>query len=298
MYLQQIQFSAMGTRCDLQLYTASQRQARQVRDIVIADVSRLEKRYSRYLPGSYLSEINRCAAGGGSISVDEETAGLLNYADTCYRESGGLFDISSGVLRKLWAKDQLKNGLPDAAAIAVLLDRVGWQKLQWTGSQLTFTQAGMELDMGGIVKEYAADRSCNLCRENGIEYGLVNLGGDIAIIGPHADGSPWNIAVRHPSDPSVPLTTLQLSSGALASSGDYERCVMIADKRYGHIINPITGWPTHELVAVSVHADFCLVAGSAATIGMLKEHAGKTWLAELGLSHVWMDVDGDSFVDF
>jgi thiamine biosynthesis lipoprotein len=294
-YLYQFKFFAMGTNCELQLYSPSARLARQVRDVIVADVHRLEKKYSRYLSESLLSNINRCAAQGGVIQVDEETAALLNYADTCHRESDGLFDISSGILRKIWAKDQLQAGLPDPAALAAVMKNVGWHKLRWTGTELCFPVAGMELDLGGIVKEYAADRSCNQCREHGIEFGLVNLGGDIAIVGPHADESPWQIAIRHPAQHSTALKMIELSNGALASSGDYERHVIIDNKRYGHIINAHTGWPTQALVAVSVQADFCLVAGSAATIGMLKESEGKIWLTQLGLPHLWMDHEGKSF---
>jgi thiamine biosynthesis lipoprotein len=153
----------------------------------------------------------------------------------------------------------------------------------------------MALDLGGIVKEYAADRSCTLCKEHGIAHGLINLGGDIAVIGPHVNGEPWQIAIRHPTKADASLAILLLSSGALASSGDYERFQIIDGQRYGHIINPLTGWPTRDLVAVSVQADFCLVAGSAATIAMLKENKGKRWLRELGLKHLWMDARGRSF---
>jgi len=298
MSLHQFRFQAMGTCCELQLYADSSRQARQVREQVTADVSRLEKKYSRYLERSFLSEMNRCAGTGGSITVDEETAALLNYADTCFRESGGLFDISSGVLEKLWRPDQHQRGLPNPMTIAGMLETVGWQKVRWSNPELGFSVPGMALDLGGIVKEYAADRACTICREQGIRHGLINLGGDIAIVGPHADGTPWQIAIRHPMQKDAALTTLALSSGALASSGDYERCVIIDGRRYGHIINPLTGWPTRELVAVSVHADFCLVAGSAATIAMLKETAGKRWLRQLGLPHLWMDSAGRSRVNF
>ena len=127
------------------------------------DVERLEQRYSRYRDTSLLSQINRVAAAGGSIEVDDETAGLLDYAATCYRESDGLFDITSGLLR---TRLEFRVGrLPEPAQIEALLAAVGWDKVRWEPPLLSFPIPGMEIDFGGIVKEYAADRAAALCRE-------------------------------------------------------------------------------------------------------------------------------------
>ncbi len=150
----------------------------------------------------------------------------------------------------------------------------------------------MELDFGGIVKEYAADRAVSLCWEAGIQHGFVNLGGDIKIIGPRPEQQPWCIGIRHPHFPNTTLKNILLTSGALASSGDYERCIRINNIRYGHVLNPHTGWPVQHLSAVSVVAEFCVLAGSAATIAMLKADAGPQWLHELGLAHLWVDAQG------
>lgn len=283
-------FAAMGSPCEVKLYAPSRAAARRIAAAVMAEVERLERRYSRYRDDSFLAEINRVAAVGGRIAVDPETSGLLDYVATCHRESDGLFDITSGVLRQVWRFKQ--KSLPDPAALAAVLGRVGWQRLRWRSPWLEFTVAGMELDFGGAVKEYAVDRAAALCWEAGVQHGLVNLGGDIKIIGPHPDGSPWSIAIRHPRDPTSSIRTLALRHGALASSGDYERCLVIDGVRYGHILNPKSGWPVRHLAAVSVAADFCVVAGSASTIAMLKEEAGPSWLEALGLAHFWVDVSG------
>ena len=284
-------FQAMGTRCETQLYAKGAEPAARAAAAVQADVERLEARYSRYRDTSFLSRINRVAASGGSIAVDAETAHLLDYAATCHAESGGLFDITSGVLRRAW---NFKSGqLPEPHAVQTLLGHVGWNKLRWHSPHtLEFPEPGLELDFGGVVKEYAADRAATLCREHGAEHALINLGGDIRVAGPHPDDSPWRIAIRDPRTAGSVLQTLELFSGALASSGDYERCIEIDGVRYGHILNPLTGWPVRHMAAVSVAADFCVVAGSAATIGMLLEHKGAQWLQQLGLPHIWLDVNG------
>jgi thiamine biosynthesis lipoprotein len=284
-------FKAMGSPCEIQIYAASQPAAERIAGTAIADIHRLEARYSRYRADSFLSEINRMAAGGGSISVDEETSGLLNYAATCYRESDGLFDITSGILRRAWRFD--RGALPDEAEVHRLLERVGWDKLRWMPPVLEFPVPGMEIDFGGVVKEYAVDRAAVIYREAGARHGFVNLGGDIRIIGPHPDRRPWRIGIRHPRCPGALIQTLSLHAGGLASSGDYERCITVDGVRYGHILNPRTGWPVRHLASVSVVGDLCVVAGSASTIAMLKEDGGPAWLESLGLPHFWVDVHGN-----
>lgn len=284
-------FKAMGSPCDIQLYAPNKTLAKQVADTVIADVQRLEQRYSRYRADSELSAINRVAAEGGSINVDAETESLLNYADTCYQQSDGLFDVSSGILRRAWRFDS--GQLPEKASIDALLANIGWQKLRWHAPVLEFLQAGMELDFGGIVKEYAVDRAAALCTAAGVKSGAINLGGDIRIIGPHPDGSPWQVGIVHPRNPNEIITSVPLFSGAMASSGDYERCLLIDGVRYGHVLNPMTGYPVSHLASVSVISDFCVVAGSASTIAMLKEKQGAQWLCDLGLAHYWVSVDGE-----
>ncbi|WP_020563086.1 FAD:protein FMN transferase [Methylosarcina fibrata] len=282
------EFKAMGTPCDIQLFARDEAKARQAADAVIADVQRLESLYSRYETDSFLSEINRVAAIGGSIGVDDETACLLDYAVTCYEQSGGLFDITASILRHAWNFDQ--NILPEQSLIDKLLDKVGWHKVIWKRPVLTFSVPGMEIDFGGIVKEYAVDRAASLCYGLGIRHGMVNLGGDIKVIGPRVDGRPWRIGIRHPRSREALLGTLWLYKGALASSGDYERCILVNGVRYGHVLNPKTGWPVRYLTAVSVVGEFCVVAGSASTIARLKELQGPDWLEELGLPHLWVDV--------
>lgn len=283
-------FQAMGTACDIQLFAASRQQAERIAQMVISDVRRLEARYSRYRPDSVLSQINQLAQQGGSVQVDTETASLLDYAATCYAQSDGLFDITSGILRQAWRFNS--STLPSTEQLASLLTRVGWHHLHWQAPTLTFLQPGLEIDFGGIVKEYAVDRAAALCAMQGVQHGLINLGGDIKVIGPRADGSPWRVGIRHPRQAHSVLTTVNLYHGALASSGDYARAITLDGVHYSHVLNPHTGWPVRHLATVSVLADYCVVAGSASTIAMLKEQAGISWLQTLGLQHVWMDIHG------
>ncbi len=284
-------FQAMGTWCEAEIFARDAVEAELAFEHIRDDVHRLEKRYSRYRSDSVLTDINRVAACGGSLEVDAETASLLHYAQACFEQSDGLFDITSGILRRAWRFPE--GPLPREEYIEELLAHVGWNRLRWDSPWLSFPDPGLEIDLGGIVKEYAADRAVALARQAGIEHGYVNLGGDLSILGPQFDGAPWLIGIRHPREPSTLLTTLELSSGALATSGDYERCILIDGNRYGHILNPHTGWPVRELATVTVHAGLCVVAGSMATIGMLKEDQGPNWLNKMATESIWMRTNGE-----
>lgn len=273
----------MGSPCELRFYAHSDR-ADAAHAAAVAVIAELENRYSRYRPTSLTSRINAAAGSGDWVTVDTETAGLLDYAQQVWQQSEGLFDITSGILRQAW--DFRAARLPPQADIEALLPRVGWDKVEWSAPRIRLPLAGMELDFGGYVKEYAADAAVRALRAQGIEHGFVELGGDIAVIGPHPDGSPWRIGVRHPRKPDTALAMLELYEGALASSGDYERSITVDGLRYGHILNPKTGWPVQSLASVSVVAPQCLLAGTATTVAMLKESAAKDWLQMLELPYL------------
>jgi len=284
-------FRAMGSPCEIRLHGASRESAWAVASQAIAEVGRLERKFSRYQETSLATRINRSAGDPAGVEVDDETATLLDYAATAFRESGGLFDISSGVLRRAW---NFRSGrIPGREEVEALLPLVGWGRVRWQRPRVALPLAGMELDFGGYVKEYAADRAAALCRQHGAAHGLVDLGGDLAVVGPHPDGAPWRIGIRHPREPGSAMATVALGSGGLASSGDYERCLIVDGRRYAHVLDPRTGWPVSGLAAVSVAAEHCLVAGTASTVAMLKGPvAGPAWLDRLGLPNVRMDAQG------
>ncbi len=284
------EFYALGSDCSLQLFSPDRSLAQDAAVATEREVARIEARYSRYRPESELSRINETARRGGSVDVDAETAGLIDYAYACYRKSDGLFDITSGLLRKAW--DFSSGKLPSPDAIAELLPRIGLSKIGWNKPRLTFEIRGMEIDLGGVGKEYAADRAAGICTAMGLAHGLVDLGGDIRLIGPRPGGRPWRIGIRHPRIPGRPIAAVDLAAGALATSGDYERFIEVEGRRYCHILNPHTGWPVRGLRSVSVISPNCLLAGSLATIAMLKGREGIVWLRSLGVRHLFIDEDG------
>lgn len=257
-------------------------------DAAIGEVERIEQRYSRYRPNSLLSAINRAAAKAESIEVDDETGDLLDVALEAHRRSGGLFDITAGPLNSVWR--ERRDQLPSPEELARVLARVGFEKLVWTRPILSFSIAGMALDFGGIAKEYAADRAAEICARLGVARGLVNLGGDIALIG-EAD-EPWRIGVRDPFHPDAALATLFMSEGALATSGDYETSLIIGGRRFSHILNPRTGWPVEGMASISVAAPTCLAAGLATSMALLQGENAADFLARQGLDSLTIAHDG------
>jgi thiamine biosynthesis lipoprotein len=134
-----------------------------------------------------------------------------------------------------------------------------------------------------------------VCRDVGIVHGIVDLGGDLAVIGAHADQSPWLAGIKAPRDTSRAFAQIQLHGGGLATSGDYERAVIVNGRRYSHIVDPVSGYPVESFASVSVVADSCLVAGAASTLGMLLGlSAGYDWLLGLGLPFLCIDADGNA----
>jgi thiamine biosynthesis lipoprotein len=280
-------FFAMGSPCALTLFADARMDAGTIAAASIAEVERIEQAYSRYRPDSIVSAINAAAREGGEIEADPETAFLIDHAFEIYQLSDGLFDITSGVLRRVW--NDAAGALPDKAAIATLLKSVGLTKTTWRRPRLSFTIPEMEIDFGGIAKEYAADRAAAICRSLGVMHGVVDLGGDLAVIGPNPDGSPWRIGISDPKAPQTAIATLFVAEGGVATSGDYEHYWELGEHRYGHILNPHTGWPVEGLPSVTVAAHSCLAAGAFSTVAILKADEGIPWLRDHAPAHLYID---------
>lgn len=279
----------MASEHEILLYAEEETVAARIAQLAISEVLRIEAKFSRYRDDSVISAIN-AAAGTAAVNVDEETAALLDYGAMCHAKSEGLFDLTSGVLRRCWNFRQAR--LPEAPALGDVLRLIGWEKVHWERPSLFLPLKGMELDFGGIGKEYAADRAASICLEERMTAGLINLGGDVRVLGPMPDGAPWHIGIAHPRAPNAVMAKIELASGALATSGDYERYFELAGRRYCHILNARTGYPVSALRSVSVAAPLCIVAGSLSTIAMLKEELGEAFLRAQGVPYLIADGAG------
>jgi len=280
----------MAAENEVQVYAEDEAHAAAVANAAIAEVKRIEAKYSRYREESLLSRIN-AAAGKDAVEVDEETLRLLAFADAAFRQSDGLFDATSGVLRRAWNFREPR--VPARGELDALLPLVGWEKVEIAGNRVRLTQPGMQLDFGGFGKEYAVDRAARVMAEQGAKSAMVSLAGDLAILGPQPGGAPWRMGIKHPRREDKLLATIPVMSGAIATSGDYERFIEVDGERHCHILDPRTGRSARGLQSVTVQAQSCLIAGSATTIAMLKGgEAGLAWLEELGLAHLAVTEDG------
>jgi thiamine biosynthesis lipoprotein len=244
---------------------------------------RVEKKYSRYREDSVTAWIHKNR--GTLIELDEETASLIDFASQCFELSEGLFDITSGVLRRAWRFDG-SDRIPEAASIERLLPLVGFDKLQWDSPHL-LVPADMELDFGGIGKEYAVDRAYQLLATRDWTPFLINFGGDLRANRPPSHG-PWQVGIERPDADREATMLLDLERGALATSGDSRRYLLKDGIRYGHILNPRTGWPVPGAPrSVTVAASSCTEAGFLATVALLQGSGAQGYLKEQGVRH-WL----------
>jgi len=280
----------MAAENEIQVHERDEALAARAAALAIAEVQRVEAKYSRYRADSVVSRIN-AQAGGEAVAIDAETRALLAYADALFHQSGGAFDATSGVLRRAW--DFAVARMPTDAELSALTACVGWERVELCHDRVRLRDPGMELDFGGFGKEYAVDRAALVLREAGVASALVNLAGDMAILGPQPGGEPWRVGVRHPRDRERIVAALAIESGAIATSGDYERFIEVEGVRHCHILDPRTGLSARGFQSVTVHASTCLVAGSATTVAMVKGEAeGRAWLESLGLPYLCVAGDG------
>jgi thiamine biosynthesis lipoprotein len=284
-------FRAMASEHEIVLYAPQRASAERAAQAAIADVQRIERKYTRYRDDSVTAAINR-AAGGDAIAIDAETLALLRYADRCHRISAGRFDITSGVLRRAWDFRREPPRVPGCDEVDAVRALVGWERVEWSERDVRLPQAGMELDFGGIGKEYAADRAAAILRDHGIAHALVNLGGDVRALGARPGGAPWRVGIRDPRDPDAMLATATLADDAIATSGDYARYFEVDGRRYCHIVDATTGMPVTHFQSVSVVAPLAVLAGSYATIAMLLGASARAFLDAQALRYWAVEADG------
>lgn len=242
-----VRFEAMSCPCEVLLDTTDDAVQAKAHRFATDEAARIEAKFSRFRPDSVVYRINQ--NGGQPTETDEETAALLDYAAQCYDISEGLFDITAVKDRPL----------------------VGWNRVSWKRPTLLL-QKGMQIDLGGICKEYAADRILSiLSGELGIAV-LVNLGGDIAAAGERL----WSVGIEDTARPGSISRTVHLRQGGIATSG--------TTKRPGHIVSPKSGQPiTDSPQSVTVAAKTCTEAGFWSTLAILQGAKAESFLNEQAL---------------
>ena len=287
--IHRLPFKAMGSACEVVLAFHNQNEAESMAKLAIDEVLRIERKYSRYTTDSVIAKINQ-QAGRGALQCDYETWALFQFASQLFDQSDGLFDITSGVLRQAW--DFKKPEVPTSQKLEVLLPLVGWKKVVLQDQSIALPLAGMEVDLGGFGKEYAADRAAQVLKEKGVTHGYVNLAGDMRFLGPKPTGEPWMIGIQDPRARDQVVATLPITQGGLATSGDYERYFELNGQRYCHVLNPKTGMPVSYWRSVSVTSPATVVSGCTTTMAMLKEADGLAFLQATGFDFFAIDHTG------
>jgi thiamine biosynthesis lipoprotein len=268
----------MASPCEVHVGDVDRETAERVVAVAAAEAERIEAKLSRYRRGNIIDEIN--TADGRAVVVDDETARLLDYAARLYELSDGKFDVTSGVLRRVWRFDG-SDRVPAAEAVAALLPIVGWDKVSWRAPELTLPP-GMEIDLGGIGKEYAVDSAASLVRPLSTHC-LLNFGGDLLALGPQAGDAPWRVGIESVTHEATPARHIELTVGALATSGDARRYLCKDGKRYGHVLDPRTGWPVVGAPrSVTVAAATCTQAGMLSTLALLQGPETEAFLEAQG----------------
>ena len=269
-------FCAMASPCELLIDTQDAMLASQLTAIAQAEVSRIEHKFSRYRTDNLMHQINH--GEGQTVDIDDETYRLLHFADTCFELSDGMFDLTSGVLRRAWnfnGSDQL----PTHQLVNKLLPLIGWQKVEFNSTELIMP-AGMELDFGGIGKEYAVDCVAKLCAQHASTVSVVvNFGGDMQVTRPRNNTQFWHIGIESLKDENLTAQIIKIKAGGLATSGDARRYLLKDGIRYSHILNPKTGYPVVGAPrSITVAASHCVQAGLLATLALLQGQEAENFL--------------------
>ena len=276
-----ITFRAMATPCEVRVEGTGDALIARMAVCAENEARRIEMKFSRYRPDSVVGKIN--AQGYQGLAVDAETASLLDCASQCYEASDGLFDITSGVLRRVWRFDGSDN-VPPPERVAALRHLIGWSKVRWRHPEIVLPP-GMEIDLGGLAKEYAVDRVLAEMTALTSLPVLVNFGGDLRVSGPRGGGAPWNVIIESTEHWGEAQGILELKYGALATSGDARRFLFRDGIRYGHILDPRTGWPVVGAPrSVTVAAPTCVEAGLSATLAILQGQNAEQFLKDEGMN--------------
>lgn len=268
-------FRAMASPCEVLVDGAGEAELRSLGRLAAQECWRIEAKWSRYRTDNIVHAINH--AGGREIEVDEETARLIGFGAHLHAASEGRFDLTAGVLRRVW-RFGAGACLPERAAVEALLPLIGWHRVDWWAPRLRLPP-GMEIDFGGVGKEYAVDRALALLSSETAKPVMVNFGGDLAANRPRTNGTPWQVGVDS-GVPNAATPLIRLKSGGIATSGDNHRHITANGQRYGHILDPRTGWPPPQAPrSVTVACTTCIEAGALSTIAMLHGNDAEDWLS-------------------
>ncbi len=256
----------MGSRFEITVVAGDFIQASQNINLAIIEITRIEKLISSWDANSQTSAINR-KAGIDPVKVDIELFGLIERAISISELTDGAFDITYASMDRIWKFDGSMNEMPTEKRIKTSIALVGYENIVLNKEDTTvfLKKEGMKIGFGAIGKGYAADMAKKRLKQNGVTAGIINASGDMNTWGKQPDGKEWRVAITNPMDKNKAFALLPIVDGAVVTSGDYEKYALINGKRYSHIIDPKTGYPSSGIISVTVFASQAELADALAT---------------------------------
>ncbi len=257
----------MGNRFELSVVATDEKWANDRIDAGIKEIQRIEKLLTTFSDDSETNQVNN-NAGIKPVVVSRETFELIRRSIMISNITQGAFDITYGSIdKRLWNFDQQMTALPDAATAKKMVRLINYRNITLNDQDCTvfLRERGMRIGFGGIGKGYAAERAKIIMMQEGAESGVVNASGDLTAWGLQPDGKKWTIGIVNPDSSQQVFSYLNISGLAVATSGNYEKYVMIDGKKYPHTINPRTGLPVTGIKSVTIISTNAEIADAMAT---------------------------------
>lgn len=257
----------MGNQFEISVVGPDEEWANAMIDAAVTEIQRIEKAFTTFNPNSETNIIND-NAGMAPVQVSNEVLELIKRSIRISKLTQGAFDITYGSIdKRLWNFDKTMTALPGAATARQMVKLINYRNviIDEEAGTVFLKEKGMRIGFGGIGKGYAAEKAKALLQQLGVESGIVNASGDLTTWGLQPDGRPWTIGIAHPDVAGLPFSYLTISDMAIATSGNYEKFVMIGDKKYSHTIDPRTGLPVTGIKSVTIICSNAEMADAMAT---------------------------------
>lgn len=271
----------VGAMSDIVFYCGDDTLAQRIIDDCDKELTRLHELLNRFSDTSLVSKLNRTHR----VAAPRDIIELVMLCDSISRMATGLFDISVAPLVELWGFYMHEFHAPDSLHIVQVKKHVNYQNIRITEDSI-YIDPDMKVDFGGIAQGYAADRVALILRANRIVSGLVNIGGEIVAIGRSPENRPWRIGIKHPRQHGI-IETVEIEDRALSTSGDYEKFFIVEEKRFPHIIDPLTGYPARQFVSVTIFDCSASCADAIATaVAIMGHERGLSFLDSLNIQGI------------
>lgn len=257
----------MGNRFEITLEAKTEKEVDFFLKHAVEEIQRIEELLSTFKPNSQTNLINE-NAGVKPVKVSDETFSLIERSKKISKITDGYFDITYGSIdKKFWNFDTSMTELPDEDLARKSIALINYKNMELDAEKKTvfLKNKGMRIGFGGIGKGYAAEKTKILMKSLGVKAGIINASGDMSCWGIPENGKPWTIGIAHPDFADMPFSTLETTDLAVATSGNYEKFVMIGGKKYSHTINPKTGFPITGLKSVTILSPNAEISDALAT---------------------------------